>query len=143
MPSPRETALAAIFAALGGLGGPAVDRDVTDPLTIPAGGLIALNDGDGEVTKRGSRLAACVQHPELLVAVAGLDPAARAAAYDALLIRIDTLFQTDPSFGGRVREFEWSPPKAVALATASAAGLPIKAGLLTLGFTTVSTSPLQ
>lgn len=140
MSSARETGLSAIHAALLTLAGPVVERDLLEPVVLPAGGLLVLVDGESEIAKRGQSTTICQHTPEVLVAVPGATAETRADTYDALLLKLDALFAADPTFGGALREFQWFPPKSVQVPSLTVSA---KAGMIRLRFVTIASTPLQ
>jgi len=102
MPTPRETILQALLAALQTMPGATVLRGEVLPERIPAEGLLILRDGepgDPEVTL--SPLRYHYQHrAEIEVIVQGKTPAVRAIAFDTLVQDIGTALAADRTLGG-------------------------------------------
>ena len=102
MPTPRETILQALLAALQVVPDAIVLRGAILPERIPSGGLLILRDGDPgtpEVTL--SPLQYHYEHrAEIEVIVQGKTPADRDAAFDILLAKLATAITTDRTLGG-------------------------------------------
>lgn len=114
--SAREAAIAALHAAVASafasrLPAPQVLRSDTVPQRLPAGGLVAVQDGETvEETAILSPLRWQVRHlAEIVVAAPGVTPEARAAALDALLVDIAAAVVADRTLGGAV---EWAHPES-------------------------------
>jgi len=117
MPTPRETILQALLAALITAPGATVLREDVLPERLPAGGLIILRDGDPgmpEVTL--SPLSYYYEHKaELEVIVQGKTPAARAAAFDVLVQYIGAVITANRTLGGLCDWVEAAAPKPIDL----------------------------
>jgi len=142
MPTPRETILQALLAALQTVLGATVLRGVILPERIPTGGLLILRDGDPdkpEVTL--SPLRYHYEHrAEVEVIVQGKTPAARDAAFDALLAELAIAITTDRTFGGLCDWLEAEAPQPVDLPVEGAEGL--KAAIVPIILTYTTADPL-
>jgi hypothetical protein len=125
MPTPRETILQALLAALQTVSGPAVLREEVLPERIPAGGLMILRDGDPgtpEVTL--SPLQYHYEHrAEIEVIVQGKTPAIRATTFDTLLQAIGISLAADRTLGGLCDWLEAQAPQPVDMPLEGAAAL--------------------
>ncbi|GAB4530351.1 MAG: hypothetical protein Tsb0020_46900 [Haliangiales bacterium] len=115
--SRREEVLGAIATRLSALTGPTVLRNAALPQTIPAGGLVILGDGDpGEPEVMLSPLAYLYTHAaEIDVIVRNHAPAARDAAFDALLTAVAGAVHADRTLGGLADWIEVMPAQPVEL----------------------------
>jgi len=117
MPTPRETILQTLLAALQTAPGATVLRGAILPERIPSGGLLILRDGDPgtpEVTL--SPLQYHYEHrAEIEVIVQGKTPANRDAAFDVLLAKLATAITTDRTLGGLCDWVEAEAPQPVDL----------------------------
>jgi len=141
MPTPRETILAALHARLSALPATALRGEVL-PERVPAGGLIILRDGDpGAPEVMLSPLAYSYEHKaELEVIVQGKTPAARAAAFDALVQAIGTVIAANRTLGGLCDWVEASAPKPVDLPVEG--GEALKAAVIDITLIYTTTDPL-
>jgi hypothetical protein len=147
--STREAAIAALHAAIStALAArspePQVLRGETVPQRIAAGGLVMIQDGETvEETAILSPLRWQVRHvAEVVVAVPGPTPEARAAALDALLVDIADAIVANRTLGGAV---EWAQPESPSfddLAFDGAASVRAASVPVSLWFTT-SETPLS
>jgi hypothetical protein len=147
--SSREAAISAlhviIATALGSRSpAPQVLRSDTVPQRIAAGGLVMIQDGETvEETAILSPLRWQVRHvAEVVVALPGVTPEARAAVLDALLVDVATAVVADRTLGGTV---EWVQPESPSfddLAFEGAASVRAASVPVSLWFTT-SETPLS
>lgn len=103
MASTREQVLNAMKAALDGVPGAAVDRNIDQPESIAGAGHIVLRDGDpGEGDRTlGANPSYYWRHlVDIEAYVQDKDQAARDAALDGLLADIETHLLADVTFGG-------------------------------------------
>lgn len=122
-----ETVLAALFGALAATLPPGAQllRDAVLPERIPAAGLMILRDGDPGVPE------ALLSPPrwyyehraEIDVLVDRPAPAARDAAFDALVVSIGRALAVDPTLGGLVDHALGEAPAPLALAIEGAEGI--------------------
>jgi len=142
MPTPRETILQALLAALQTAPGATALRGAILPERIPPGGLLNLRDGDPgtpEVTL--SPLRYHYEHrTEVEVIVQGKTPAARDAAFDALLAELATTITADRTLGGLCEWVEAEAPQPVDLPVEGAEGL--KAAIVPIILTYTTVDPL-
>ena len=142
MPTPRETILQALLAALEAVPDATVLRGAILPERIPAGGLLILRDGDPgtpEVTL--SPLQYHFDHrAEVEVIVQGKTPAARDAAFDTLLATLATAITLDRTLGGLCDWGEAEAPQPVDLPVEGAEGL--KAAIVPIILTYTTADPL-
>ncbi len=147
--SAREAAIAALHAAISAAlaahsPAPQVLRGETVPQRIGPGGLVMIQDGETvEEIAILSPLRWQVRHvAEVVVAVPGVTPEARAGTLDALLVDVAAAIVADRTRGGAV---EWAQPESPSFdnlefdgaATIRAASVPVS-----LWFTT-SDTPLS
>jgi len=142
MPTPRETILQALLAALQTVPGATVLRGAILPERVPVGGLLILRDGDPgtpEVTL--SPLQYHYEHrAEVEVIVQGKTPAARDAAFDILLAELASAITTDRTLGGLCDWVEAKAPQPVDLPVEGAEAL--KAAIVPLILTYTTADPL-
>ncbi len=142
MPTPRETILQALLAALQTVPGVTVLRGAILPERIPPGGLLILRDGDPgtpEVTL--SPLQYHFEHrTEVEVIVQGKTPADRDAAFDMLLTALATAVSVDRTLGGLCDWTEAEAPQPVDLPVEGAEGL--KAAIVPINLTYTTADPL-
>ena len=142
MPTPRETILRAMLAALQTMPDATVLRGAVLPERIPAGGLLILRDGDPgtpEVTL--SPLQYHYEHrAEVEVIVQGKTPADRDAAFDILLADLATALPTDRTLGGLCDWVEAEAPQPVDLPVEGAEAL--KAAIVPVILTYSTADPL-
>jgi hypothetical protein len=116
--STREAAIAALHVTIATAlasrsPGPQVLRRDTVPQRIAAGGLVMIQDGEtAEETVILPPLRWQMRHvAEVVVAVPGPTPEARAALLDALLMDVAEAIVADRTLGGAV---EWAQPEGPA-----------------------------
>ena len=135
MPTPRETILQALLAALQNMPGATVLRGEVMPERIPAGGLLILRDGEpGELEVTLSPLAYHYQHrAEIEAVVQGGD---RDGAFDTLCTSISAVIATDRTLGGLCDWVEAEAPRPVDLPIEGAASLKAAVIPVVLHYTT-------
>ncbi len=142
MPTPRETILQALLAALQSVPDATILRGAILPERIPAGGLLILRDGDPgtpEVTL--SPLQYHFEHrAEVEVIVQGKTPADRDTAFDLLLAKLATAITVDRTLGGLCDWVEAEAPQPVDLPVEGAEAL--KAAIVPLILTYTTADPL-
>jgi len=142
MPTPRETILQALLAALQSVPDATVLRGAILPERIPVGGLIILRDGDPgtpEITL--SPLQYHFEHRvEIEVIVQGKTPADRDAAFDVLLAELATAITTNRTLGGLCDWVEAEAPQPVDLPIEGAEAL--KAAIVPIILTYTTADPL-
>jgi len=142
MPTPRETILQALLAALQSVPAATVLRGAILPERLPTGGLLILRDGDPgtpEVTL--SPLQYHFEHrSEVEVIVQGKTPADRDAAFDVLLAELATAIATDRTLGGLCDWVEAEAPQPVDLPVEGAEAL--KAAIVPIILTYTTADPL-
>lgn len=142
MSSTREGILLALFAAISTVAGPKVLRGGVLPEKVPVGGVVIQRDGnpgDPEVTL--SPLQYHYEHQaEAEIIVEGKTDAARAAAFDALIVEVGTALTIDRTLGGRCDWVEASAPSPVDLPVEGAQAL--KAAIITITLTYSTADPL-
>ncbi len=142
MPTPRETILSALLAALETVPGATVLRGAILPERIPLGGLLILRDGDPgtpEVTL--SPLQYHYEHrTEVEVIVQGKTPATRDTAFDALLAELAIAVTFDRTLGGLCDWVEAEAPQPVDLPVEGAEAL--KAAIVPVILTYTTADPL-
>jgi len=142
MPTPRETILQALLAALQTVSDATVLRGAILPERIPFGGLLILRDGDPgtpEVTM--SPLQYHFEHrAEVEVIVQGKTPPDRDTAFDALLATLATAIAVDRTLGGLCDWVEAEAPQPVDLPVEGAEGL--KAAIVPVILTYTTADPL-
>ena len=142
MPTPRETILQALLAALQIVPGVTVLRGAILPERIPTGGLLILRDGDPgtpEVTL--SPLQYHYEHRvEIEVIVQGKTPADRDTAFDILLQSLSAAITTGRTLGGLCDWVEAEAPQPVDLPVEGAAAL--KAAIVPIILTYSTADPL-
>jgi hypothetical protein len=111
MPTPRETILQALLAALKTVPDATILRGAILPERVPAGGLLILRDGDpGTPEMTLSPLRYHYEHrAEIEAIVQGTTPAARDTAFDVLLVNLATAITVDRTLGGLC---DWIEPEA-------------------------------
>jgi len=110
MPTPRETILAALHAALQTVPATVLRGEVL-PERVPAGGFVILRDGNpGEPEVTLSPLRYHWQHrAEVEVIVQGKTPANRDVAFDTLVSDVGSALAIDRTLGGLC---DWIEPEA-------------------------------
>ena len=138
MPTPRETILNALHAALSTLPATTLRGDVL-PERVPVAGLLILRDGEpGEPEVTLSPLRYHYEHrAEIEAVVQGAD---RDAAFDALCASIGAAIATDRTLGGLCDWVEAEAPRPVDLPFEGAAAL--KAAVITVVLHYSTTDPL-
>ncbi len=125
MPTPRETILQALLAALQTVPAATVLREEVLPERLPFAGLVILRDGDPgtpEVTL--SPLQYHYEHRAAIeVIVQAKTPVARAANFDTLLQTIGTALAADRTLGGLCDWVEAQAPQPVDMPVEGAAAL--------------------
>ena len=116
MPTPRESILQALLAALQTVPASILRGEVL-PERVPAGGLLILRDGEpGEPEVTLSPLRYHYEHrAELEVVVQGKASADRDAAFDVLTSAIGTALAADRTLGGLCDWVEAEAPRPVDL----------------------------
>ncbi|MCF6317407.1 MAG: acyl-CoA transferase [Marinosulfonomonas sp.] len=142
MPTPRETILQALLAALQTVPAATVLREEVLPERLPAGCLVILRDGDPgtpEVTL--SPLQYHYEHrAEIEVILQGKTPAMRAITFDTLLQAIGTALAADRILGGHCDWLEAQAPQPVDMPVEGAAA--IKAAIIPVILTYTTANPL-
>ncbi len=142
MPTPRETILQALLAALQTMPAATVLREEVLPERLPFAGLVILRDGDPgtpEVTL--SPLQYHYEHRvEVEVIVQGKTAAARATVFDTLLQTIGTALASDRTLGGLCDWLEAQAPQPVDMPVEGAAAL--KAATIPVILTYTTDDPL-
>jgi hypothetical protein len=125
-----EEVLGAVLGALQPLaeaeGGPLVERNLDLPEALPAGGLVVLRDGTGQVLETYLLAPPVYLHErtaEIEIAVEGAAAATRDAALDAILVGIDAELAVDRTLGGLADWVEPGPPQTEGLITEGAPGV--------------------
>jgi len=142
MTSKREQVLAALSDRLRGIAGAAVKRNEALPVTVPAGGLVILRDGDpGEpdVTLNPRTEFFC-HRAEIEVFVTRPVDGGGEAVLDALLAQIGAALAAERSLGGLAENLFCSAPETSVLAIEGAA--PILAARLTITIEYLVSDPL-
>jgi hypothetical protein len=136
--SARAAALAALNDTLAGIEGLTVVRGGARPVSVPAGGLVILRDGDpGEPEVTLGPVSYLWHHRAAVeVLVAEDDP----ATLDTLLQAIGDASAVDPTLGGAADWAEPSAPETEDLAVEG--GAEIRAALATVTLVYPSTTPL-
>jgi len=142
MPTPRETILQALLAALETVPDATILRGTILPERIPSGGLLILRDGNPgtpEVTL--SPLQYHYEHrAEVEVIVQGTTPAARDTAFDVLLVNLASAITVDRTLGGICDWIEAEAPQPVDLPVEGAEAL--KAAIVPIILTYTTADPL-
>jgi hypothetical protein len=142
MPTPRETILQALLAALQTVPGATVLRSAILPERIPSGGVIILRDGDPGTPKVTlSPLQYHFEHrAQVEVIVQGNTSATRDTAFDALLAELATVITVDRTLGGLCDWVEAEAPQPVDLPVEGAEAL--KAAIVPVILTYTTADPL-
>ncbi len=142
MPTPRETILQDLLAALQSVPNATILRGATLPERIPTGGLLILRDGDpGTPDVTLSPLQYHFEHrAEVEVIVQGKTPADRDAAFDFLLAKLATAITADRTLGGLCDWVEAEAPQPVDLPVEGAEAL--KAAIVPINLTYTTDNPL-
>ena len=142
MPTPRETILQALLAALESVPAATVLREEVLPERILPAGLIILSDGDpGTPEVLLSPLAYSYEHKaELEVLVQGKTPTARAAAFDSLVQYIGAVIAAHRTLDGLCDWVETAAPKPVDLPVEG--GEALKAAIIEITLIYTTADPL-
>jgi len=142
MPTPRETILQALLAALTTVPAATVLREEVLPERVPASGLAILRDGAPGVPEVIlSPLSYYYEHKaELEVIVQGKTPAVRATSFDALVHNIGTVIAANRTLGGLCDWVEASAPKPVDLPIEG--GEALKAAIIEITLIYTTADPL-
>ncbi len=142
MPTPRETILQALLAALQSVPAATVLRGAILPERIPAGGLLILRDGDpGTPDVTLSPLQYHFEHrAEVEVIVQGKTRAERDVAFDVLLAELASATTADRTLGGLCDWVEAEAPQPVDLPVEGAEAL--KAAIVPVILTYTMADPL-
>ncbi|MDG4574485.1 MAG: acyl-CoA transferase [Defluviicoccus sp.] len=148
MASHREQVLAALFGRLQGVPDATVRRNEALPVSVPAGGLIILRDGDPgepdvtlnprtEYYTHRAEIEAFVTQP-----VPGSQPGDGGGEeeLDALLSWLSVKLNIDRSLGGLAENLTWSAPETSVLAIEGAA--PILTARITVTIEYLVSDPL-
>ena len=142
MPTPRETILQALLAALETVPEATVLREDILPERAPAGGLLILRDGDpGEPEVMLSPLSYSYEHKaELEVIVQGKTSAVRATAFDVLVQAISAVISSNRTLDGLCDWVEAAAPKPVDLPIEG--GEALKAAIIEITLIYTTADPL-
>ncbi|MDG4575440.1 MAG: acyl-CoA transferase [Defluviicoccus sp.] len=123
MASHREQVLAALFGRLQGVPDATVRRNEALPVSLPAGGLIILRDGDpGEPdVTLNPRTEYYTHRAEIEVFVTQAVGGGGEEELDALLSWLGARLNIDRSLGGLAENLSWSAPETSVLAIEGAA----------------------
>ena len=138
--SKREDVLTALFAALAGVGGATVARNLALPTRIPAAGLVILRDGTpGEPEVSLSPLTYHYEHAAVVeVIVQG--QATQDAQFDAICVAIGTRLAANRTLGGLCDWLEGAAPDPTEIITDG--GEPMKGAAVTITLTYSTTNPI-
>lgn len=138
MTGARAAALAALHDTLAEIDGPTVARGGARPVSVPAGGLVILRDGElGEPEVTLGPVSYLWHHRAQLEVLITEDDA---QTLDALLRAVGDAIAADPTLGGAVDWAEPSAPETEDLAVEGSAE--IRAALVTVTLVYPSTTPL-
>jgi len=142
MPTPRETILQALLAALQTVPAATVLREDILPERVPAGGLLILRDGDpGTPEVMLSPLSYSYEHKaELEVIVQGKTSADRAAVFDALVQSVGSIVAANHTLGGLCDWVQAVAPKPVDLPVEG--GEALKAAIIEITLIYTTADPL-
>jgi len=142
MPTPRETILQALLAALQTVPNANVLREEVLPERVPTGGLIILRDGDpGAPEVMLSPLSYYYEHKaEFEVIVQGKTPSARATTFDTLVQNIGAVIAANRTLGGLCDWVEAAAPKPVDLPVEG--GEALKAAIIEITLIYTTADPL-
>ncbi len=142
MPTPRETILQALLAALQSVPNATILRGATLSERIPTGGLLILRDGaPGTPDVTLSPLQYHFEHrAEVEVIVQGKTPADRDTAFDLLLANLASAITADRTLGGLCDWVEAEAPQPVDLPVEGAEAL--KAAIVPINLTYTTDDPL-
>ncbi len=123
MASHREQVLSALFARLQGVPDATVRRNEALPVSVPAGGLIILRDGDpGEPdVTLNPRTEFYTHRAEIEAFVTQPVGGGGEEELDALLSWLSVKLNIDRSLGGLAENLTWSAPETSVLAIEGAA----------------------
>ncbi len=146
MRSKREQVLAALLAALKTTVRPSASREVQRgtalPVTIPAGGLVILRDGEpGEPEVTLSPLAYHYTHRAEAEVFIQADSATRDAKFDALCVKIGEAAAADRTLGGLCDWVEAQAPRPADLPIEG--GAPVKAAIVPIVLHYTTPDPLS
>ncbi len=142
MTSKREQVLSALFARLQGVPDATVRRNEALPVSVPAGGLIILRDGDpGEPDVTLNPRTEFYSH-RAGIEVFVTQPASGGGEeeLDALLSWLSFKLNIDRSLGGLAENLTWSAPETSVLAIEGAA--PILTARITVTIEYLVSDPL-
>ena len=142
MTSKREQVLAALSGQLRGIAGAAVKRNEALPVSVPAGGLVILRDGDpGEPDVTLNPRTEFYSHrAEIEVFVTRPVDGGGETVLDALLAQVGAALAADRSLGGLAENLFCSAPETSVLAIEGAA--PILAARLIITIEYLARDPL-
>jgi hypothetical protein len=142
MTSKRETVIAALVACVASaLPAAKVERNPVKPERLPAGGFVAIRDGEpGEPAVMLSPLTYIYEHRIELEVVAGSTGAGRSAALDTMLRAIGQALAADRTLGGLC---DWIEPQAPVFEDIEAEGTAVwRAAILAVVATYATSDPL-
>ena len=142
MTSKREQVLSALFDRLQGVPDATVRRNEALPVSVPAGGLVILRDGDpGEPdVTLNPRTEYYTHRAEIEAFVTQAVGGGGEEELDALLSWLSVKLSTDRSLGGRAENLTWSAPETSVLAIEGAA--PILTARITVTIEYLVSDPL-
>ena len=142
MASHREQVLAALFARLQGVPDATVRRNEALPVSVPAGGLIILRDGDpGEPDVTLNPRTEFYSHrAEIEAFMTQAVGGGGEEELDALLSWLGVRLSIDRSLGGLVENLTWSAPETSVVAIEGAA--PILTARITVTIEYLVSDPL-
>ncbi len=142
MASHREQVLASLFARLQGVPDATVRRNEALPVSVPAGGLIILRDGDpGEPDVTLNPRTEFYSHrAEIEAFVTQAMGGGGEEELDALLSWLSVKLNIDRSLGGLAENLSWSAPETSVLAIEGAA--PIFTARITVTIEYLVSDPL-
>ena len=142
MASHREQVLAALFGRLQGVPDATVRRNEALPVSLPAGGLIILRDGDpGEPdVTLNPRTEYYTHRAEIEAFVTQPVGGGGEEELDALLSWLSVKLNIDRSLGGLAENLTWSAPETSVLAIEGAA--PILTARITVTIEYLVSDPL-
>ena len=142
MTSKREQVLSALFARLQGVPDATVRRNEALPVSVPAGGLIILRDGDpGEPDVTLNPRTEFYSHrAEIEAFVTQAVGGGGEEELDALLSWLSLKLNIDRSLGGLAENLSWSAPETSVLAIEGAA--PIFTARITVTIEYLVSDPL-
>ena len=142
MESHREQVLASLFARLQGVPDATVHRNEALPVSVPAGGLIILRDGDpGEPDVTLNPRTEFYSHrAEIEAFVTQAVGGGGEEELDALLSWLSARLNIDRSLGGLAENLSWSAPETSVLAIDGAA--PILTARITVTIEYLVSDPL-